>query len=59
MRWAVDEVASWAVGACDHNDLTRLGQYASPSVYAKRSCLAGYPCDLLALLHGPTGSAAA
>ena len=24
-----------------------------PSVYAKRSCPAGDPCDLLALLHGP------
>ena len=24
-----------------------------PSVYAKRSCLAGDPCDLLRLLHGP------
>jgi hypothetical protein len=24
-----------------------------PSVYAKRSCPAGDPCDLLGLLHGP------
>jgi hypothetical protein len=24
-----------------------------PSVYAKRSCSAGDPCDLLGLLHGP------
>jgi Homeodomain-like domain len=24
-----------------------------PSVYAKRSCPAGDPCDLLRLLHGP------
>jgi hypothetical protein len=24
-----------------------------PSVYAKRSCAAGDPCDLLRLLHGP------
>jgi hypothetical protein len=29
-----------------------------PSVYAKRSCPAGDPCDLLGLLHGPTGLAA-
>jgi hypothetical protein len=50
---AADEVASWAVGACDHNDLTRRRQYASPSVYAKGSCPAGCPRDLLGLLHGP------
>src|SRR4029453_2401287 len=53
MGRAADDVASWASGACDHNDLTRLRQYASPSVYAKRSCSAGDPCDVLALLHGP------
>jgi hypothetical protein len=37
----------------DYNDPRGSGQYASPSVYAKRSCAAGDPCDLLRLLHGP------
>jgi hypothetical protein len=30
-----------------------------PSVYAKPSCPAADPCDLLRLLHGPTASPAA
>jgi transposase len=35
------------------NDPRGRRQYASPSVYANRSCPAGCACDVARLLHGP------